>query len=326
MAVMLETNPGSWENDRTASTPSQRPSSVRLRVTYQNPADLVTDSDQQFAKGGFLVRIAPPDSLRLYSSIELGIDLGNTFVTLQTQVVLLQPFGIAVSFDPSNPDLVSLVERARASGINRGPEPQHYVLLGTPRRFATGTTPPPATSQRLSVPPITQRPSTPAPIPERASTPTINELIAPQYEFAADTEPCTTIPIAEIDHGNLTRAQNVHLAMHGSKKQRLAILRGSDRSLHRFVLRNPGLQGDEVTYIARLATTGPDVLKAIADRRDWSGRPETSMALIRNPKTPIPIAVRLVSGLGVADLQQIARGIGVRPPIVRAAKFRLNKR
>ena len=116
------------------------------------------------------------------------------------------------------------------------------------------------------------------------------------------------------------QAQKIQQALHGDKTQRMAILREPNKMLHGYVLRNPQLQLDEVVFIARMTTVAPDLLTYIAGRREWAERPEIASALVRNPKTPVPLAIRLLDRLGGAELRQLAKQTGVREAIQRAAR------
>ena len=62
--------------------------------------------------------------------------------------------------------------------------------------------------------------------------------------------------------------------------------------LHKYVLKNPQLQLEEVVFVARMATAAPESLVFIAGRREWAERPEVAIALVRNPKTPVPLAIK----------------------------------
>jgi hypothetical protein len=115
-------------------------------------------------------------------------------------------------------------------------------------------------------------------------------------------------------------AAKIHLAMHGNKEDRARIMRGGDRSVHRYVLRNPGLRLDEVTFIAKMATISPDILKAIGERRDWAGRPEIALALVCNPKTPVPLAIQLLKNVAPQELRRLAKTGNLRMPILQAAR------
>jgi len=120
-----------------------------------------------------------------------------------------------------------------------------------------------------------------------------------------------------------TTAAKIHTAMHGNKDDRMRIMREGDRSMHRYVLRNPGLRIDEVTFIAKMTAVSPDLLKAIAERGEWAQRPEIALALVRNPKSPVPLAIQMLQHVSPGDLRRLAKGSSVRMPILQAARKRV---
>jgi hypothetical protein len=86
------------------------------------------------------------------------------------------------------------------------------------------------------------------------------------------------------------------------------------------VLQNPGLKSDEVAAIARMSTVSPDLLKAIVERREWAQRPEVALALVRNPRTPVPLAIRMLDHVAPGDLRRLAKGTSLRMPVLKAAR------
>jgi len=123
----------------------------------------------------------------------------------------------------------------------------------------------------------------------------------------------------EPSHGAAT-ARKIQLALHGDKSQRAAILREPNKMIHGYVLRNPQIQLDEVAAIARMTTVAIDVLTFIASRREWAERPEIAVALVRNPRTPVPLAIKLLDRVSPTELRQLAKQSHVREPIQRAAR------
>lgn len=115
-------------------------------------------------------------------------------------------------------------------------------------------------------------------------------------------------------------SEKLQMALRGNRDERAAVLRETNPTLHLHVLRNPGLQLDEIAAIAKLRTVSPDLLKQIADRREWAQRPEIAIALVRNPKTPVPLAVRMLDHVSAADLRQLAKDQNTRTPIQQAAR------
>lgn len=131
---------------------------------------------------------------------------------------------------------------------------------------------------------------------------------------------------AEPEHSLVTgtdrasEPSKMNLALRGSRDDRATILRENNPTLHGHVLKNPGLQLDEVAAFAKLRTVTPEFLKLIADRREWAQRPEIALALVRNPKTPVNVAIRLLDYIGSVELRQLAKDQHTRTPIQHAAR------
>ena len=121
-----------------------------------------------------------------------------------------------------------------------------------------------------------------------------------------------------------SKNEKIQMALHGSREERAIVLRDIDRSLHRFVLQNPHLGLDEVLAIAKMPTVTTDVLAEIGDRREWFQRPDIALALIRNPKTPVPVAVKLLEFCGTSEVRRLAKDMGTRQAVRAAALKKLS--
>lgn len=119
--------------------------------------------------------------------------------------------------------------------------------------------------------------------------------------------------------------EKIQRALKGDREARFAVLRDPNRALHPHVLRNPGLMLDEIASIARMPTVSVELLKQIAERREWGHRPEIAVALCRNPAVPVPIAVELLAYVSDSDLKQLAKDTRTRDPVQRAARKKLLK-
>jgi hypothetical protein len=120
-----------------------------------------------------------------------------------------------------------------------------------------------------------------------------------------------------------TFANKVHLALHGSRDDRAAILRDQNRQLHPFVLKSPHVTFEEVGGWAGNAQMSGEFLKLIADRKEWLSRPAIALGLARNPKTPPEVALRALEYVPAEALRQMAKGVGALPHVVQAARKRI---
>jgi hypothetical protein len=77
-----------------------------------------------------------------------------------------------------------------------------------------------------------------------------------------------------------------------------------------------------VEHTAASRAVAVEVLEAICKKRDWVSRYNVAKSLVFNPRTPLPIAIRLIPRLGVRDLRELGRDKNV-PDAVRSTALRL---
>ncbi len=258
---------------------------MRVRISYARSRDLLDDYDQQLTRNGILVRVEPPADVELFAAVELELVTPVGSRRVAAQVIQTMPgVGIAVGFDAAAAATIeALVDAVRGAPETPGDPPRHELVT-------EAATPPGGRSSDMSA-------AAPDDGAERA--------------------------VVDI-HTRLRTAsvrEKMQIALHGSKDERALIIRDpTAKMLHHYVLKNPKLQLDEVAAIAGMRTVSADVLKYIAGRRDWAQRPDVAAALVRNPKTPVPLAIRLMNNLSVAELRQLAKSGGVREAIQREAR------
>lgn len=265
---------------------------MKLRVTYERHQDVIKDHEQQFARGGLLVRVDPPASLEQRAAMQLEIVTPDGVVTLPCEALQVFPgVGVAVGFDPASPELKALVDSAH-SGVGAS------NAEGAPPSFSIAGESEASGERRSSAKPETRGAS------------------------ASRNAPPAGDVLSRLR--NATIAEKMQVARHGSKEERAAIMRDrTAQPLHRLVIRNPHLQLDEVCQIARMATTTADIFTYIGSQPEWAQRPEVALALVRNPKVPVPLAIKMLNHVGVADLRQLAKAPNVRDAIQRAARKKI---
>jgi hypothetical protein len=261
---------------------------VRLRVTYSRAADFLADYRSQMGRGGLLVRVEPPGPLERGEAVELEIATPAGTALLAEEVIqILGTAGIAVTVGAGG--LAGLVAAAEADApVDRsaGDPPRHEIIGG-------GGEQPAGLLDSADVRGATLDPSP-----------------------AGGTAP----PPAQGRSLDATLAKKIQQALHGDKNQRSALLRENNKLVHGYVVRNAQIQLDEVVAVARMTTVSIDVLTYIAGRREWGERPEVAAALVRNPRTPVPLAVRLLDHVTPAELRQLAKQQNLREAVQRAAR------
>jgi len=149
------------------------------------------------------------------------------------------------------------------------------------------------------------------------------DLDAPGDDLPPDTEADDTAEAAPSGAGGLSSSEKMRLALSGTREERLALLRDLNKLIHVYVLRNPRIQLDEVQYAAKLTALSPDAMKMIAEHRQWGVDPVTCSNIVRNPRSPLHVALKVLDRVSVADLRVLARGNG-RAALVQAARKKLN--
>jgi hypothetical protein len=117
--------------------------------------------------------------------------------------------------------------------------------------------------------------------------------------------------------------EKIRLALHGDRAARLILLKDVNKTIQTFLLQNPRITIDEVRYLAGYRQASPDALQAIAAHREWGQNANVVAALVRNPKTPATIAVKLLDKLAVTELRRLAKGNEVPRAVQVAARKRV---
>lgn len=121
----------------------------------------------------------------------------------------------------------------------------------------------------------------------------------------------------------LSKPEKIKLARHGNVDARRKILREPDQNLHVFLLSNPGLTAQEVAGWFRSKLVPRNLIDQIAKRPELVGNPQVMEALVADPRTPMPLALKLVPRLPMEVCRRIAKAGRLRARIVGAARKRV---
>ena len=117
---------------------------------------------------------------------------------------------------------------------------------------------------------------------------------------------------------------------------RLKLARGAPKTLRQFLVRdnsplvaltvvqvNP-LVDQEVEQYAKMRNVVAEVLEYLGKHRTWSNKYPVALSLVSNPRTPLSVALGLLSRIAVRDLRNIGRDRNL-PEAVRSAAIRLHR-
>lgn len=131
---------------------------------------------------------------------------------------------------------------------------------------------------------------------------------------------------AEARIGALSANQKKKLAISGNRQARIILMKDEDRSLHVWVMKNPGLTEEEVSAFSAMDTLSPDALTFLLQSRRWGTSAGVINNLVLNPQTPPEAIPNLLSFLSVAELKKIVETPGVRHLVARQARRTLMER
>ena len=112
----------------------------------------------------------------------------------------------------------------------------------------------------------------------------------------------------------------IKLALRGNRETRMLLLRDANRMIRRFVLQNPRIGDDEIIAVCKNRSADEELLRIIADSREWTKNYQVRISLTSNPKTPLVLALRFVSGLPDRDVRMLAKSKNVSQTVAAAAK------
>lgn len=117
----------------------------------------------------------------------------------------------------------------------------------------------------------------------------------------------------------LPPGKKIKLAYLGNKEVRAILIRDRSKMVACAVVKSGRLSDAEVLAYAGNRNLESDVLREIANNREWTRKYPVQVALVNNPRCPPSIAVRYVSSLQAKDLAALARNRNVSSVVFQMA-------
>jgi hypothetical protein len=118
---------------------------------------------------------------------------------------------------------------------------------------------------------------------------------------------------------NLSRTEKLWLAPKADRSERQVLIQDNDAQVIFSLLKNPRITTEEVIRIARSPLLSSIAAELIAKTTIWAGNSEIRAALVHNPRTPTPLAIKLLPTLPDPEIRQIAKSGGVSQALKQAA-------
>ena len=124
----------------------------------------------------------------------------------------------------------------------------------------------------------------------------------------------------------LTVGQKIILALKGTREERVILVRDPNRTVSTMVLKSPKLGDQEAESIANMRNVCDEVLRGVAESREWMGKYPIVNSLVKNPKTPVDVSMGLIYKLNNVDLNKLKNNLDVPEVIRRKASQTLRSR
>ena len=124
----------------------------------------------------------------------------------------------------------------------------------------------------------------------------------------------------------LTVPGKVELAVKGNREVRRILSRDASSMVARAVIASPKLTEDDIVSYAASSLTHEEVLRFIADSRQWTANRQVVSALVLNPRTPPPAAIRFLKSYQTSELRVLSQNRSLSAAVRQEARRLLAQR
>jgi hypothetical protein len=192
--------------------------------------------------------------------------------------------------------------------------------------FRIGEQPAPAAPAPAPVapPPAAEEPATAEPEPEPELAPT-GDIFMTEDEaivrYLSEEERQQTEKVSAVQKiYRLNTAEKLITALKGSREERSILIRDPNRLVASAVLGSPRITEAEIESITAMKNVSDQVLRQIGNHREWTKKYTVLNNLVRNPRTPIGLALTMVPRLNPRDIKAVAVDRNVPEPVRKQAQ------
>jgi hypothetical protein len=121
-------------------------------------------------------------------------------------------------------------------------------------------------------------------------------------------------------------SEKVKLATLGNKEARNILLRDGNKLVQEAAVTSPRVTESEIFILANSRTASADVLRHIYQDRDYTKIYAIKMSLVKNPKVPLPTALKFLPTLKEKDIKDLSRDRNVPHTVQAQAKAWVDRR
>jgi hypothetical protein len=144
-------------------------------------------------------------------------------------------------------------------------------------------------------------------------------------EAAAEAEPDVVRRRTLLQRlAKMTVAQRVQFAIKGGSEARRTLIRDSNKVVQRAVLQSPKLTDQEVEGFAAMTSLTDEILRLIANNRNFRKNYSVARNLVNNPKTPLDVTLHMLPMINPIDLKKLTTNKNV-PETLRTTALKLQR-
>lgn len=118
----------------------------------------------------------------------------------------------------------------------------------------------------------------------------------------------------------MTVPQKIQAAIKGGREIRSILVRDANRLVCSAVIKSPRITEAEIDFYSNLRNVQTDVLRLIAMNREWVRNYKIMLNLVRNPRTPLALTMRLLPSIMKKDLRALTHDRGIPEALRKSAK------
>jgi hypothetical protein len=173
-------------------------------------------------------------------------------------------------------------------------------------------------------PPAPEAPAAPEPEPEAEIAP-LGDVFLTEGEYTvkilSEEERQQTEKVSAVQKiYRLNTAEKLITALKGTREERAILIRDPNRLVAMGVLGSPKITEAEIESFSAMKNISDQILREIGNHREWTKRYTVINNLVRNPRTPVGLALGLVPRLGPRDVKAIAVDRNVPEPVRKQAQ------
>jgi hypothetical protein len=147
----------------------------------------------------------------------------------------------------------------------------------------------------------------------------IEELLA-EDEAGNPVAPSSTTEQKQTQISKLSIPGKIRLATLGNAFARALLIRDSNRQVALAAIRSPGITDNEVAKFSGNRGLSDDVIRVIANNKEWTRLYGVKLNLVQNPKCPLAVSMRFLPFLHDKDLKLMSKSKGIPSALSAQAK------